>query len=172
MIDFVKDIIVKAGVNAGVPNEHILLELSNNIITPKPAISIQFLEETFTKTGYSLANFIDKQKKEMEHIISLYEVRLPIICNIYADNNEEINAISNAFIKGLPRKIADKNNNIVKIKATSSNWEIVGGSTIGLKRVEPIIKRQRLVKIDVYYHISDSTIIALMDNVNIKGAIK
>ena len=145
MLKFIEEVIKRTAVQAGIPDGNIILEAKNSLIMPKPALSVEFLEETITKSGYYLKRDID----------------------------EQVSSISSNFIKMLPRKLADKDNNIIKITATSSTWEITGGSTVGIKRIEPIKTRERLIKIDVTYHIAENKDAGLINKVIInKNEVK
>lgn len=173
MLKFIEEVIKRTAVQAGIPDGNIILEAKNSLIMPKPALSVEFLEETITKSGYYLKRDIDKENKKFKTVLSLYEVRLPVICNLYGESYEQVSSISSNFIKMLPRKLADKDNNIIKIKATSSTWEIAGGSTVGIKRIEPIKTRERLIKIDVTYHIAENKDAGLINKVIInKNEVK
>lgn len=173
MIEFITSIIKDTAVQAGIPDGNIILEAKNSLIMPKPALSVEFLEETITKSGYYLKRDIDKENKKFKNILSLYEARLPVICNLYGESYEQVENISSDFIKLLPRKLADSDNNIVKISAVSSTWEIAGGSTVGIKRIEPVKTRERLIKIDVTYHIAENKDVGLINKVIInKNEVK
>lgn len=169
MIEYIKKIIIDTAVKAGIPEKHILEKTANSIILPKPALSIEIMEETLTKSGYYLKRNIDKENKKLKTVLSLYEVRLPVICNLYGENYKQVADISDVFIKSLPRKLADSDNNIIKIRAVSSTWEIVGGSSVGLNRIEPIKTRERLIKIDVLYHITENSETALFSKIKINN---
>ena len=169
VIEYIKKIIIDTAIKAGIPEKHILEKTANSSILPKPALSIEIMEETITKSGYFLKRLVDKENKKFTTILSLYEAKLPIICNIYALSTDEVSKISDNFIKYLPRKCADKNNNIMKIMATTSTWEVVGGSSVGLSRIEPVINRERLIKIDVLYHITEETYKPLLEKLLING---
>lgn len=167
MIEFARQVIKTGAIKAGIPEKNIIDLAADSITLPKPRLDIQFLPEVFRKTGRTLA--INKSDAGFEKILSVYEVRLGVACNIYTATTQELEKITNAFIKALPRKFANAENNIVKLWVASGQWKIVGGTQVGLTKIEPIKSRSRLIRVDFVYHVTEDRLTPYMKEFNLKA---
>lgn len=167
MIEFARQVIKSATIKVGIPEKNIIDLAPDSITLPKPRLDIQFLPEVFTKTGRTLA--INKSAAGFEKILSVYEARLGAACNIYTTTTEELEILTTKFIKALPRKFANAENNVVKLWVASGQWKVAGGAQVGLTKIEPIKSRLRLIRVDFIYHITEDRLTPYMKEFNLKA---
>lgn len=170
MMTLARRIITETAVKAGIPESNIIDIAPDSITLPKPRLDIQFLPETAIKTGRKLAE--TRNADGVNNILSLYEVRLSVACNIYTSTVDELEKLSGAFIKALPRKFADAENNIVKLWFASGQWKATGGTQIGLKKIEPIKTRSRLIRIDFIYHVTTDRLTPYLKDFEFKHEVQ
>lgn len=126
----VKDIIEKAALAAGLPEDRVInLVASDNLTLVRPRLELQFLPETYRRTGRSLA--FERSKTERVRKRELYEVELSVAANVLAEDDEWLSAFSYAFVAALPNGVNDKRGNWVRIRAEKATFGKTPDNRVG-----------------------------------------
>ncbi len=149
MIKLVKETITDALNKSGITR---IIDIDNkDILTEKPYAVFQFLGETFEKTGFTLSGEV--KEGGTTKVSSKYISKLSVSCNIVTQTENELISITESFIKNIPSKLRDKNNNIVSVTMASSTYKLASGQFIGTEIVDTDPYVSRVINIDFNYHI-------------------
>ncbi len=158
MIKLVKETITDALNKSGITR---IIDIdSNTILIEKPFAVLQFLGETFDKTGFTLTG--EMIRDQIKKVSSKYISKLSVSCNIVTQTEEELISTTESFIKNIPSKLRDKNNNMVSVAIVSSTYKLASGKFIGTEKVDVDPYVSRVISLDFSYHITEEQIIERM----------
>ena len=160
MIKLVRETITEALKKSGI--SRVIDSENNSILTEKPFAVLQFLGETFEKTGFTLAG--EMNRDHIKKVLSKYISKLSVSCNIVTQTENELITITEGFIKNMPQKVKDKNKNMVSVVIASSTYKLASGEFISTEKVDTDPYLSRVINIDFNYHITEEYISAYMEN--------
>lgn len=121
MQDFAKRIITAAAVTAGLPEGRVMDQsAADNLTIERPRIELQFLPESYRRTGRTLA--CRRTKTELVRKRELYVVELSVAAHVLAEDREWLAAFCYGFAAALPRGANDSRGNWVKIRADKATF--------------------------------------------------
>lgn len=114
-------IITDAAYAAGLPEGRVIrLVKKDNITLERPRIEIQFLPETYKRTGRKLG--ITRTKTDTRRKRELYEVTLQVLANVLAESESWLETFAYNFVARLPKGFNDKNENWVKVRVQKATF--------------------------------------------------
>jgi hypothetical protein len=141
--------------------------LKDNITLPRPRIELQFLPETYQRTGRLLGGK-HTGPAEMAVRKELYQVSLPIAAQILADDPEWLKEFCYRLAAALPRGFNDAAGNYVKLVSAQGAWENQAVRRVGSAVIEPIVKRGYLLHLTATWRITAEELVNLVHKVDFK----
>lgn len=157
MQTFTLETIREAAEAAGMPEGRVMnLSRADNITIPRPRMELQWLPETFTRTGRLIGfskipgnNTAKTLKKE------LYEVSLDVSCNILTEDGAWLSNFIRLFLAELPRGKNDTLGNYVKITAQRGEWTNIPDNRVGLDTITVFPKAAELLVIRFIWRVTE-----------------
>lgn len=146
MRDLVRATIKATAASAGLDPEKIYeLAASDNLTIERPYMTIQFLPETYKRTGRKLA----LTRKEMTECRKreLYEVELAVAANILAEDEAWLSDFAFSFVAALPGGLNDRRGNWVKVRAQKAQFSKPPDRRIANDVIEVFVKRDQLFEL-------------------------
>ena len=160
---------------AGLPGERVIsLSRGDSLTIPRPRIELQWLPETYTRTGRKLGhikNDADKTRRTLKR--ELYQVKLDVSANILAETSLWIAAFERDFLAALPRSGNDTAGNWVKIRAARAEWANTPETRVGLDVIKVFEKAAKLLVISFMWRITEEEAQRLIPRINLdfKGVL-
>ena len=166
MRDLLKTIVTEAAVKAGLPEGRVYgLADSDNLTLPRPRLEIQYLPNSYRRTGRKLAvtrqNGIQTTKKE------LYEVTLELTANVLADKPAWLAAFEHDFVAAFPRGVNDARGNWVQVRVEQATFTTPPEKRVGPKEIKVFTKVNTLFALRFTARITEEEEIRLMQVINI-----
>lgn len=135
MQTLVTEIITKAALAAGLPEGRVINQVaSDNLTLDRPRLELQFLPETWRRTGRTLA--FERTGAERVRKRELYEVDLSVAANILAEDDAWLADFTYTFIAALPRGVNDKRGNWVRVRAEKATFGKAPDNRVGDEIIE------------------------------------
>lgn len=141
--------------------------LKDNLTLPRPRIELDFLPETYQRTGRLLGGR-KTGPAEMAVKKELYEVSLPVAAQIFADDPEWLKEFCYRLAAALPRGFDDPAGNYVKLVSAQGEWENFAVRRVGGTVIDPIVKRGYLLHLSVTWRITAEELVDLVNKVELK----
>lgn len=164
------EVIRQAAEAAGLPQGRVTGQsVKDNLTLPRPRVEVQYLPETYTRSGRPLARQRDMappypvQRTRRE----LYSVRLPVVAQVLADDDAWLDGFCPAFVAALPRGLDDERGLWVAVRVEKGDWEGYAAKRVGDAVIAPIIKRARLFTIDFSWRLATEEEVRLLTDITI-----
>lgn len=143
MRDRIMEIITTAATTAGVQADRVFdVSAADNLTLPRPRVEVNFLPGSYSRTGRKLAvtraQSVQTTKKE------LYEARVDLTAQVYADNAAWLAAFENDFVVAFPRGFNDARGNWVKILVREATFRKEPTKRVGVKEIKVFTKLDTL----------------------------
>lgn len=168
MHDLAFNIITQAASAAGLPAGRVMmLSAGDNLTLPRPRVELEFLPESYTRTGRKLAisraGDVQTTKKE------LYEVRLDLTANAYAADEAWLAAFCLAFVAAFPRGVNDTRGNWVKIRVEQATFTTPPAKRVGEKEIKVFTKVNTLFALCFIWRVTKEEQEQLIKTIEIKA---
>lgn len=166
MRELLQNVITQAAIKAGLPEGRVMgLSDGDNLTIPRPRIEIDFLPNSYRRTGRKLAvtrkNGIQTTKRE------LYEVTFDLTANVLADNKQWLAAFETDFVVAFPRGVNDARGNWVKIRIEQATFTNPPAKRVGEKEITVFTKVNTLFALRFTGRVTQEEDIRLMQTINI-----
>lgn len=138
----IRDAAIKAGMEAGKIYDAVE---ADNLTIKRPYMTIQFLPETFMRTGRKLD--VKRTPTEIIRKRELYEVELGVACNVLFADEAWLSGFAYSFIANLPNGVNDARGNWVRVRAQKAQFSKPPDVRIGDKTIEVFKKRDQLFEL-------------------------
>lgn len=146
MRDLARETIRAAAATAGLAPEKVYeLVEADNLTIKRPYMTLQFLPETYRRTGRKLG--ITRTETEIVRKRELYEVELVVAANALAEDEAWLADFAYRFVASLPGGLNDLRGNWVKIRAQKAAFSKPADKRVGKKVIEVFKKRDQLFEI-------------------------
>ncbi|CAK7024472.1 MAG: hypothetical protein DELT_02523 [Desulfovibrio sp.] len=167
MRDIINSTITEAATTAGLPENRVMsLSDGDNLTLPRPRVEIQFLPNSYRRTGRKLAvtreNGVQTTKKE------LYEVTLDVTANILAEDEQWLAAFEHDFTVAFPRGVNDSRGNWVKIRVEKATFTTPPAKRVGATEIKVFSKVNTLFALRFTGRITEEEEARLMQHINVK----
>lgn len=160
---FIESVVRDAAGAAGI--ETVMLKAaSSNITMPKPRVEIEFLQDTFISTGRVIGK--RKMNGTEVRVHERYEVDSPVMLHLTDNDDSRVQQLSAGLVLAFPKGVADANNNWVRIKASSAEWRVKNAPVVGIKRIEPLIERLRLIRVSFTWRLTFEQAVPYITDIN------
>lgn len=143
MRELITKMIQDTATTAGAAPEHIMsLSASDNLTLPRPRVELNFLPASYTRTGRKLGitRVLDIQTTKKE----LYEVRLDVTAQVYADDAEWLADFEHDFVAEFPNGIHDTHGNWIRARIEKMTFTQDPTKRVGMKAIEVFTKLDSL----------------------------
>ena len=143
---------------------------ADNLTLVRPRLEVDFLPETYTRTGRLLGGSKDEAGRP-KYRKELYEVSLSIAVQALADDPDWLKEFCWRLIAALPRGFNDAQGNYVKLSAQQGQWEGFEARRVGEVIIDPIVRRGYLLHLTALWRISQDEPVTFVTDVhlNVKG---
>ena len=151
------------------PDRVMTKSVKDNLTLPRPRLELDFLPETFERTGRLLGPIpagAENVKKE------LYQVSLPIAAQVLADDPAWLKEFCYRLIAALPRGFNDAGGNYVKLRASQGEWEGFTLKRVGHQVIDPIVRRGYLLHLNALWRITQDEMIKYITSVNFNHKVQ
>lgn len=146
MRDFAVKTLRAAAEQAGLdPARVMAVSAADNLTIPRPRVEYQFLPETWTRTGRTLA--VTRRGRTQTRKKELYEVRLDVTANILADDTAWLAGFERAFAAAFPAGANDGLGNYVKIRIQEATFSQPPAKRVGESSISVFVKVSTLFSI-------------------------
>lgn len=166
MRDLILEKVRDAAELLGLNRESVMTKsLKDNLTLPRPRVELDFLPETYRRTGRPLGGQLEGTsamalKKE------LYEVTLPVAAQILAGDPDWLGHFCHRLAAVLPRGFNDSAGNYVRLVSAQGEWENYAVRRLGSAVIDPIVKRGYLLHITVTWRITAEELVNLVTKVD------
>ena len=168
MRELTTQIITAAAMAAGLPEGRVLdLSKADNLTIPRPRIELQWLPETYTRTGRKLGRRKGASKGKLVLRKELYTAKLQVSANVLVEDEAWLAAFSVAFVKAFPRGVNDAQGNWVTIRAEKAEWLNKPSPRIGLEKIQVFKKAAQLFVIGFTWRLTEETEQQLIERVTL-----
>jgi len=146
--------------------------LKDNITLPRPRIELQFLPETYERTGRLLGGQKEgggllKVKKE------LYQISMPVSAQIFATDEFWLKEFCYRLAAALPRGFNDAAGNYVKLSSRQGEWEGQAVQRVGSAEINPLPKYGYILHLTAVWRITSDEMMKLITKFDLKvGGLK
>lgn len=156
----------------GLPRERVMTKSEkDNITLPRPRIELDFLPETFTRTGRPLGS-IPVGAESFHQRRELYQVSLPVAAQILFSDPARLKEFCYRLVAALPRGFNDAAGNYVKLRAHKGEWEGFTLKRVGDQVIDPIVKRGYLLHLNVTWRVTGDRLLNYITEINFNHTIK
>lgn len=139
MQTFALETITQAALAAGLPEGRVIdIVKKDNLTLERPRVEIQFLPETYTRSGRTLA--FERTKSELRRKRELYTVQFSVAANVLAEDREWLAAFCYGFVAALPSGANDPRGNWVRVRAEKATFGKAPDKRVGDTVIE-VFKR-------------------------------
>ena len=142
----------------------------DNLTLPRPRIELDFLPETYNRTG----RLLGAKAAGAENIIrkELYEVSLPIAAQVLAKEPDWLKEFCYRLVAALPRGFNDAAGNFIKLQAAQGAWEGFTLKRVGSQVIDPIVKRGYLLHLNATWRITQDELVRYVTSVSFNHTTK
>ncbi len=166
MRDLILQKVAEAAEPLGLPRDRVMTKSArDNLTLPRPRIELDFLPETFERTGRLLGTLpagTDQKTLRRE----LYQVSLPVAAQILANDPAWLKNFCYRLTAALPRGFNDAAGNYVKLQAHQGAWEGFTLKRVGDQAIDPIVKRGYLLHLKVTWRVTQDRLLNYINNIN------
>jgi len=167
MRDLILEKVRDAAELLGLPRERVMTKSEkDNITLPRPRIELDFLPETFNRTGRRLGAEPTGSQNIKAIRKELYQVSLPVAAQILTADPAWLKEFCCRLTAALPRGFLDAAGNYVKLQAAQGQWEGFNLKRVGDQVIDPIVKRGYLLHLNVTWRITKSELLNYISEVN------
>lgn len=146
MRNLARETIKAAAASAGLdPAKVYELVAADNLTIERPYMTVQFLPETYKRTGRKLAltrnGMTERRKRE------LYEVELSVAANVLTEDEAWLSGFAYDFVAALPGGLNDKRGNWVRIRVQKAQFSKPPDKRIATDVIEVFVKRDQLFEL-------------------------
>lgn len=146
MRNLVRETVKAAAQKAGLDPARVYdLVESDNLTIKRPYMTLQFLPETFARTGRKLA--VLRNAGDFARKRELYLAELAVAANVLAEDEQWLADFCHDFLVALPAGVNDSRQNWVKIRAQKAQFSKPADKRIGARVIEVFKKRDQLFEI-------------------------
>lgn len=170
MQEFAADIITKAAEGAGLAPERVIPQVKkDNLTLTRPRMELQYLPESYTRTGRTLA--YRRTKNALLRKRELYTVQLSVAANILAEDKAWLSAFCYDFVAGLPSGANDRRGNWVKIRAERATFGKEPDKRVGESVIAVFSKVNQLFDLTFTWRVTEEQAQALIPTFSITTSI-
>lgn len=167
MRELLNDIITAAAAKAGLPSGRVMgLSEKDNLTLPRPRIEIDYLPNSYHRTGRKLAvtrkGGIQTTKKE------LYEVVIELTANVFAEQAQWLAAFEHDFVAAFPQGVNDARGNWIKIRIERATFTTPPAKRVGTKEIKVFNKVNTLFALRFTGRITEEEEMRLMQMINVQ----
>jgi len=164
------EVIRQAAEAAGLPADRVTGQSAkDNATLPRPRVEVQYLTETFARTGRVLDRRrevtatppVQRTRRE------LYTVRLPVVAHVLADDDAWLDGFCPAFVAAMPRGLNDARGLWVAVRVQRAEYQGYAERRVGNAVVAPFTKRSRLFTIDFTWRVATEEEVRLLTDITI-----
>lgn len=161
MRDFSENIIKAAAQASGLaPDRIINLAKKDNLTLARPRLELQFLPETYTRTGRTLA--FTRTRTHLLRKRELYEVQQSVAANVLAEDKNWLASFCYDFVVNLPSGANDARGNWVKIRADKASFSKAPDKRVGEEVIEVFSKVNQLFDLTFTWRVTSEEAQALI----------
>ena len=166
MQELAKSVITAAAIAAGLPEGRVMDQTEkDNLTLVRPRVELQFLTESYKRTGKKLG--IAYTKTALVRKKELYLVTLPVTAHVLADNRQWLGAFCHDFVAALPGGVNDSRGNWVKIRAEKAEFSRAPDKRVGESIIEVFTKVNELFSLSFIWRITAEEAQVLIPSINI-----
>lgn len=128
---------------------------ADNLTIPRPRIELQWLPETYTRTGRKLGHRKSLQADKRFLKKELYTAKLQVSANVLAEDAAWLEAFSPVFVKAFPRGVNDASGNWIAIQAERAEWTAAAAPRVGLDTIQVFKNAARLFIIGFTWRLTE-----------------
>ncbi len=167
MQDFATDIITRAAQQAGLSPDRVIAQVKkDNLTLNRPRLELQFLPESYTRSGRTLA--YERTKTELVRKRELYTVRLSVGANVLAEDRAWLSAFCYGFVAALPAGANDSRGNWVQVRAEKATFGKPPDKRVGEAVIEVFSKVNQLFDLTFIWRVTEERVQALIPTFTIK----
>jgi hypothetical protein len=115
-------IITDAARAAGLPEGRVMdVSAADNLTLPRPRLEVDFLPDSYTRTGRKLA--VTREKATQSTKKELYEIRFDLTAHVYAEDAVWLEAFEYDFVAAFPRGMDDARGNWIRIRVNQATFK-------------------------------------------------
>ena len=175
MRDLILEKVADAAELLSLPRERVMTKSAkDNLTLPRPRIELDFLPETYNRTGRLLGS----QPAGAQNICAktirkeLYEISLPVAAQILADDPTWLKEFCYRLAAALPRGFNDSLGNYVKLEAAQGQWEGFTLKRVGNAVIDPIVKRGYILHLNALWRVTKNELQNYITAVDFKSITK
>ena len=162
------EIVKAAALAAGLPEGRIMdVSASDNLTLPRPRLELDFLPDDFTRTGKKLA--VTRNGETQTTKKELYETRLALTAQVYADNPAWLEAFEYAFMAAFPPGIEDSRGNWIKIRINRGTFSKERTKRVGASAITIFSKADTLFLLTLTGRVTSEEEQALITDIDIQA---
>lgn len=167
---FATEIITVAAHRAGLSPERVIAQVKkDNLTIKRPRLELQFLPESYTRSGRTLA--YERTKNELRRKRELYTVQLSVAANVLAEDRDWLSAFCYGFVAALPSGANDLRGNWVKVRAEKATFGKAPDKRVGDKVIEVFRRFNQLFDISFTWRVTEEQAQALIPTFTIATSI-
>lgn len=148
-----------AALAAGLPEGRVIdRTVGDNITLKRPRLELQVLKERFTRTGRKLG--IRRESGEKVRKRELYDVELPVAAQVYAEDQEWLDAFADAFAAAFPPGVNDEKGNWLKIRVQEAELQRPADTRLGNKVIQAFKKIDKLFTVAFTWRVTEEERVA------------
>ncbi|XPV77685.1 MAG: hypothetical protein ACNI27_07140 [Desulfovibrio sp.] len=134
MHDFIAQLIEKKAVACGIESVGDPSPNPLGITAENNRMELLFLPETQKRVGRKIGRFKAAQANHRTVRTAQYEVEQVVVATAYSTEFEFLKKLDVDFVKALPKRIADPENNCVRISVEKAEWKGLKNKVVDLKK--------------------------------------
>ncbi|MGE4297530.1 MAG: hypothetical protein AB7E47_05820 [Desulfovibrionaceae bacterium] len=162
-------IITTAAVAAGLPATAIMDKPDRETaLLPEKRLQLEYMDEILARSSRRIAKFASEENPDTHRTVRhrRYRRTLMVRAEVVADDPDWLAIFVDAFIRAMPHKTADADNNLVTVKV---NKAVRGG--FALKTVEVFARRSAALHISVEGMLCEDEEVPLIRDVNLVDGV-
>lgn len=160
-------IIEAAAEAAGLPEGRVMdRSKADNLTIPRPRIELQWLPETYTRTGRKLGHLKGQIKGKRLLKRETYAAKLQVSANVLVDDPEWLAAFSVAFVRAFPRGVIDDSGNWITIRAEKAEWLNTPAPRVDLETIRVFTNAAQLFVIGFTWRLTEEQEQQLIERIN------
>jgi len=172
MRDLILEKVRDAAELLGLPRERVISKsLKDNLTLPRPRIELDFLPETYRRSGRLLGFKGSSAEYQKTLRQELYQVELPVAAQILADDPDWLKEFCYRLAAALPRGFNDALGNYVEIKAARGEWENFSVRRVGSTVIDPIVRRGYILHLNAIWRVTADELLNFVKSVDFKHDI-
>lgn len=165
---FSQQIITSAALAAGLPEGRVIsLSKGDNLTMPRPRVELQWLPETYTRTGRKLGHRRHESPETRALKRELYTVKLDVSANVLAETPVWLSAFERDFIAALPRGVNDSRGNWIQVRAEKASFGNAPETRVGLDTIKVFDKAEKLLVVSFTWRITRDEQQKMITDVNL-----